>query len=95
MFKTLRDFDALKGKCGICEHRAVCGGCRARAYGLSSDFIDYCGDLHEPTEAKGDYLTEDPWCVYRNAAVLMPYSYRSPNLPFLLRQFGNLYFGFI
>jgi radical SAM protein with 4Fe4S-binding SPASM domain len=65
MFKILRDFDALKGKCGKCEYRAVCGGCRARAYGLSSDFIDYCGDLHEPAELKGDYLTEDPWCVYQ------------------------------
>jgi len=65
MFKTLRDFNALKGKCGACEHRTVCGGCRARAYGLSSDFIDYCGDLHEPAELKGDYLTEDPWCVYQ------------------------------
>ena len=65
MFKTLRDFDALKGKCGVCEHRVVCGGCRARAYGLSSDFIDYCGDLREPGELKGDYLTEDPWCVYQ------------------------------
>lgn len=64
-FKTLRDFNALKGKCGICEYRVVCGGCRARAYGLSSDFIDYCGDLHEPAELKGDYLTEDPWCVYQ------------------------------
>jgi radical SAM protein with 4Fe4S-binding SPASM domain len=65
MFKNLRDFDALKGKCGACEHRTVCGGCRARAYGLSSDFIDYCGDLHEPADLKGDYLTEDPWCVYQ------------------------------
>ncbi len=65
MFKTLRDFNALKGKCGTCEYRASCGGCRARAYGLSSDFIDYCGDLHEPGELKGDYLTEDPWCVYQ------------------------------
>jgi radical SAM protein with 4Fe4S-binding SPASM domain len=65
IFKKMRDFDALKGKCGICEHRDLCGGCRARAYGLSSDFIDYCGDLHEPTELKGDYLTEDPWCLYR------------------------------
>jgi len=65
MFKTLRDFNALKGKCGACEYRALCGGCRARAYGLSSDFIDYCGDLHEPAELKGDYLTEDPWCVYQ------------------------------
>ena len=65
MFKTLRDFDALKGKCGECEHRTICGGCRARAYGLSSDFIDYCGDLHEPAELNRDYLTEDPWCVYQ------------------------------
>jgi radical SAM protein with 4Fe4S-binding SPASM domain len=65
MFKTLRDFNALKGKCGECDYRALCGGCRARAYGLSSDFIDYCGDLHEPAELKGDYLTEDPWCVYQ------------------------------
>ncbi len=65
MFKTMRDFNTLKGKCGACEYRALCGGCRARAYGLSSDFIDYCGDLHEPGELKGDYLTEDPWCVYQ------------------------------
>ncbi|MGB9914732.1 MAG: radical SAM protein [Candidatus Bathyarchaeales archaeon] len=64
MFRALRDFNALKGKCGICEYKALCGGCRARAYGLSSDFIDYCGDLHEPAEVKGDYLAEDPWCVY-------------------------------
>jgi radical SAM protein with 4Fe4S-binding SPASM domain len=65
VFKSLRDFNALKGKCGVCDYRALCGGCRARAYGLSSDFIDYCGDLHEPAELKGDYLTEDPWCVYQ------------------------------
>ena len=65
IFKALRDPDLLKGKCGICEYRSLCGGCRARAYGLSSDFIDYCGDLHEPAELKNDYLTEDPWCVYQ------------------------------
>ncbi|MEM4243423.1 MAG: radical SAM protein [Candidatus Bathyarchaeia archaeon] len=65
MFRALRDFNALKGKCGVCEYKAACGGCRARAYGLSSDFIDYCGDLHEPSEVKGDYLAEDPWCVYQ------------------------------
>jgi AdoMet-dependent heme synthase len=65
IFKNLRDFSTLKGKCGSCEYRSLCGGCRARAYGLSSDFIDYCGDLHEPAELTGDYLTEDPWCVYQ------------------------------
>ncbi len=65
MFKTLRDFNALKGKCGVCEHSAACGGCRARAYGLSNDFIDYCGDLTKPSELEGDYLNEDPFCVYQ------------------------------
>jgi radical SAM protein with 4Fe4S-binding SPASM domain len=65
VFKALRNPKALKGKCGVCEYRSLCGGCRARAYGLSNDFIDYCGDLHEPTELKRDYLTEDPWCVYQ------------------------------
>ena len=65
VFKDLRDPNSLKGKCGVCEYRSLCGGCRARAYGLSNDFIDYCGDLHEPTELKNDYLKEDPWCVYK------------------------------
>jgi radical SAM protein with 4Fe4S-binding SPASM domain len=65
VFKKIRDFDSLEGKCGVCEYRSICGGCRARAYGLSTDFIDYCGDLHEPAELKGDYLKEDPWCVFQ------------------------------
>jgi radical SAM protein with 4Fe4S-binding SPASM domain len=65
IFKALRDPNCLKGKCGKCDYRTLCGGCRARAYGLSSDFIDYCGDLHVPEEAKNDYLAEDPWCVYQ------------------------------
>jgi len=65
VFKSLRNPDCLKGKCGACEFKKLCGGCRARAYGLSADFIDYCGDLHEPAELKSDYLTDDPWCVYQ------------------------------
>ncbi|MDR2720017.1 MAG: radical SAM protein [Nitrososphaerota archaeon] len=65
IFKALRDPNTLTGKCGNCNYKTLCGGCRARAYGLSADFIDYCGDLHVPTEAKGNYLTEDPWCVYQ------------------------------
>jgi radical SAM protein with 4Fe4S-binding SPASM domain len=65
VFKNLRNLNCLKSKCGICEYKTICGGCRARAYGLSSDFIDYCGDLHVPEDQKRDYLTEDPWCVYQ------------------------------
>ncbi|MDZ4402525.1 radical SAM protein [Prosthecobacter sp.] len=37
LFVSLRDNDALGGKCGRCEFRAVCGGSRARAYGVSGD----------------------------------------------------------
>ncbi|HZJ03265.1 MAG TPA: heme b synthase [Thermoleophilia bacterium] len=47
LFGDLRDVSKLKGKCGICEYRRVCGGCRARAY-----------------EITGDYLAEEPYCVY-------------------------------
>ncbi|MGD8698254.1 MAG: TIGR04053 family radical SAM/SPASM domain-containing protein [Gemmatimonadales bacterium] len=33
----LRDMDALKGKCGRCDFRWMCGGSRARAYGMTGD----------------------------------------------------------
>ncbi|MFW6335257.1 MAG: heme b synthase, partial [Desulfosalsimonas sp.] len=39
VFASLRDFDRLKGKCGICEYRRVCGGCRARAYEATGDWL--------------------------------------------------------
>ncbi len=61
---SMRDFENLKGRCGACEYKAKCGGCRARAYGLSSDFIEACGGLHEPQALEGDYLLEEPWCTY-------------------------------
>ncbi len=68
VLKALRDFEQLKGKCGVCEYRDICGGCRARAYGVSTDLMDFCGALHEPTESQGDYLAEDPWCIYQPRA---------------------------
>ncbi|MCC6682638.1 MAG: radical SAM protein [Phycisphaeraceae bacterium] len=36
-FRLLRSPDKLKGKCGVCEYRHVCGGSRARAYALMRD----------------------------------------------------------
>jgi radical SAM protein with 4Fe4S-binding SPASM domain len=65
VFKALRDPDQLKGKCGVCEHNDVCGGCRARAYGVNTETMDFCGALHEQTAMLGDYLAEDPWCIYQ------------------------------
>jgi radical SAM protein with 4Fe4S-binding SPASM domain len=37
LFLSLRDTSRLKGKCGVCEYRDVCGGSRARAYALTGD----------------------------------------------------------
>ncbi len=36
----LRDTEALKGKCGRCGYKAVCGGCRARAFEVRSDLLE-------------------------------------------------------
>jgi radical SAM protein with 4Fe4S-binding SPASM domain len=35
-----KDVDGYHGKCGICEYRNVCGGCRARAYNVTGDYLD-------------------------------------------------------
>jgi radical SAM protein len=37
LFTSLRDTDALRGKCGACEFREVCGGSRSRAYATTGD----------------------------------------------------------
>lgn len=37
LFIALRDPKQLKGKCGICEYREICGGSRARAYAVTGD----------------------------------------------------------
>lgn len=37
LFRQLRDTSNLKGKCGICEFRNICGGSRSRAYALTGD----------------------------------------------------------
>ena len=37
LFRRLRDSSQLKGKCGRCDFKDVCGGSRARAYAVSQD----------------------------------------------------------
>jgi heme b synthase len=39
VLNELRDPDLLEGKCGICEFKQVCLGCRARAYGITHDYL--------------------------------------------------------
>jgi radical SAM protein with 4Fe4S-binding SPASM domain len=40
LFVELRNPDLLGGKCGLCEFKRVCGGCRARAYGMTAGYLD-------------------------------------------------------
>ena len=35
----MRDSSALEGKCGLCGYREVCGGCRARAYAVTGNYM--------------------------------------------------------
>lgn len=51
VFNQMRDLDSYHGRCGYCEYRRYCGGCRARAF-----------------EMAGDYLGEEPYCVYKPKA---------------------------
>jgi len=37
--KEIRNVAGYKGNCGICEYVALCGGCRARAYATSGDYL--------------------------------------------------------
>ena len=48
VFRSVRDVGSYGGSCGRCDYGAVCGGCRARAYAMT-----------------GDYLSEEPFCIYR------------------------------
>jgi len=40
VLNTLRQRQALKGKCGGCDFRESCGGCRGRAYACTGDFLE-------------------------------------------------------
>jgi AdoMet-dependent heme synthase len=45
LFRELRDASRLRGRCGICEYRNVCGGSRSRAYAMTGDHLaeePYC-----------------------------------------------------
>jgi len=53
LFSRLRDLSNLKGKYGACEYKKICGGCRARAYEATGDFLEaepYC--IYEPVKVK-------------------------------------------
>jgi AdoMet-dependent heme synthase len=65
LFRSLRNLESYGGKCGACQFLRVCGGCRARAYSLTGDYLaeePYC--VHQPPSLRA--ATEEgagqvPW----------------------------------
>ncbi len=49
LFQNIRNIDQYNGRCGYCEFRYICGGCRARAFAISGDYLNeepYC--IYQP-----------------------------------------------
>jgi len=59
-FRTIRETGRLKGRCGRCEFKEICGGSRARAYAATGDFLEtdpLCA--YEPGTFKVGKFVED------------------------------------
>ena len=53
VFNTLRDSSNLEGKCGYCEFKNVCMGCRARAFAATGNYLGeepFC--IYQPKTAE-------------------------------------------
>ena len=55
LFIHLRNLENLKGKCGNCEFKRVCGGCRARAFEATGNYLEsepYC--IYQPVKGQNN-----------------------------------------
>lgn len=65
LFRSLRDPDALRGKCGACEYQHVCGGSRSRAYAYTQDplgsdpLCGYVPDEYDGPLPEQSFTTQD------------------------------------
>jgi AdoMet-dependent heme synthase len=63
IFRTLRDSSKLKGRCGACEFKNICGGSRARAFSVYGDWMaedpscSYVPAGYKPEEGAGQPLS--------------------------------------
>ncbi|MGW7272024.1 TIGR04053 family radical SAM/SPASM domain-containing protein [Streptomyces sp. NPDC054864] len=61
LFTELRDPGLLRGKCGRCAYRSLCGGSRSRAYAVTGDYLaedPWCA--YEPGELDGPDSAHTP-----------------------------------
>ena len=51
LLKELRDASLLKGRCGVCPYKNLCGGSRSRAFALTGDYLaEDPGCSYQPAE---------------------------------------------
>lgn len=68
LFLRLRDTSQIRGKCGACEFRFICGGSRARAYAITGDPMrsdPYC--IYRPKAWKARSYPVTSFVVAREA----------------------------
>lgn len=66
LFQQLRRREALQGRCGRCEFRQVCGGCRARGYAEFENVMaedPFC--LHQPGTEPGPVVEVPETALYQ------------------------------
>ena len=59
LFRQMRDIGEYRGRCGYCQFARVCGGCRARAFAITGDYLadePFC--TYEPKRAQMPKLDE-------------------------------------
>ena len=70
VMNELRDRDKLEGRCGRCEYKYICGGCRARAYAYYGDYLaPDPGCIRELEEPSTQFASETS-VEHKEAAVI-------------------------
>lgn len=75
VFGNLRNPDLLKGKCGICEFKHICLGCRARAYSATGDYLDeepFCSYNPSDKNVERGFSLADVESAHTEAEGVMP-----------------------
>ncbi|MGH7669840.1 MAG: TIGR04053 family radical SAM/SPASM domain-containing protein [Gemmatimonadaceae bacterium] len=75
IFTQLRRREDIKGKCGVCEYLKVCGGSRARAYGMTGDFMEsepFCTHIPKKYAAMVERGEAEPVTEYFEARYRRP-----------------------
>jgi len=79
VFTDIRRRSSLGGRCGDCEMNAHCGGCRARAYGMTGDLMaedPLC--THTPGTFAGSPLLAPPGLAANSGVSAVEYGPESP-----------------